>query len=198
MPNTPAKTIRVGGTDPKSEVLFKVYSNFAGIGTDVADMIAECAHEPVYMKALLDRLKVECARTDLDSQLKALSAFATELGETQFVMRLRLEVWKVIRSTEKNRSESKMRAVGLEAKPPAEKPNDTDGSDRYAKVGGSPTPSRDASDYRGPDRRRVVGDRRSNMDRRGYPEGMGTDKRSGRDRRRRPSGRRKSDGNSLM
>jgi len=198
MPNTPAKTIRIGGADPKSEVLFKVYSNFAGIGTDVADMIAECADEPARMVSLLQRLKIECKATDLDSQLKALSAFATELGETQFVMRLRLVVWKVIRTTEKNRSESKMRAVGLEARPAAEKPNHTEGSDRYAKVVGSPTPSRAESDYRGPDRRRIVGDRRSNMDRRGYPEGMGTDKRSGRDRRRRPTGRRKSDGNSLM
>ncbi len=54
------------------------------------------------------------------------------------------------------------------------------------------------SEYTGPERRKRQADRRSSMDRRGYPEGVAVNKRSSSDRRKKNGGRRKTDRESLM
>ncbi|MBI3735209.1 hypothetical protein HY256_01695 [Candidatus Sumerlaeota bacterium] len=211
----------------RKRAIAKAQEQFARFSAETRTLITEYAVNPAYMSFFLEKLKLT-PKPGLDAQLTALSDHADEVGETQFLMKARHQMWKAVQNAERTRAEKVQAARAMDDKSkrsaaapvisskrepefrrdePKVRNESAKKSVEAPKAAGiaANAPSKAPTPKPGVDageyrgpERRKRSDRRSRMDRRGVPEGVAVNKRYERDRRRRPEGRRKSDKDSLM
>ena len=211
--------------ETRKRAISKAQERFARFGAETRSLISEYSVNPEYMRFFLDKLKLT-PKPGLEAQLTALCDYAGQVGETQFLMKARHQMWKAVQTSERTRVEKIQAAKALRGRSPKQTPDfelptetpqgRSSGSRREdPKFKGQPSgktaerpkvetpkpqkskPEFESPGYVGPERRNRT-DRRSRMDRRGMPEGVPVNKRQPSDRRDRPAGRRKTDKDSLM